>query len=364
MTWYHEARDMAAQVEDTAQLFLGLRIQCARCHHHPFEKWSQQDYYQLSAFFSRVGRKPSGFGNNKDHIFHRPGVATAQNPKTGQSVKPVGLGAEPVEIGADEDPRHHLVDWMASEQNPFFARALVNRYWKHFLSRGLVDPEDDMRVTNPASNPELLDALASDFQRHKFDLKHVVRTICNSKVYQLSSEPNAHNSNDRQNYSRFYPRRLNAEVLLDAIDAVTKTPTQFSGVPLGTRAIQLPDNAFNSYFLSVFGRPDSASACECERSTDATLAQSLHLLNSKDIQAKVAGAFTRELVGDTRPHIERVRDLYLAALSREPTEQESAAAVGYLEQKEQQAQKEQNLQSAYEDLMWVMMNTKEFLFNH
>ncbi|HMC10091.1 MAG TPA: DUF1549 domain-containing protein, partial [Pirellulaceae bacterium] len=179
--WYREVKDSAAQLEDTAQLFLGLRIQCARCHHHPFEKWSQGDYYGFSAFFAQVGRK-RGQVQNEDRIFHKVGMATAQNPKTGQNVKPSGLGSPPLELSPEQDPRQSLADWMSSKDNPFFSRSLANRYWKHFFGRGLVDPEDDMRVTNPASNPELLDALAKDFVDHNFDLKHLVRTIATSTV--------------------------------------------------------------------------------------------------------------------------------------------------------------------------------------
>jgi len=359
VAWYREVSDASAQVEDTAQLFLGLRIQCARCHHHPFEKWSQQDYYGFQAFFSQVGRK-KGPVNNMDRVYHRRGVAQAQNPKTGQMVKPTGLGAEPLELTPDEDPRHMLVDWMSARDNPFFAPALVNRYWKHFFGRGLVDPEDDMRVTNPASNPDLLHALAGDFIAHDFDLKHLVRTICNSQVYQLSAEPNPYNAEDKQNFSRYYPRRLNAEVLLDAINQLTGSTTRFNGMPDGTRAVALPDNGFDSYFLTVFGKPESSSACECERSGEANLAQSLHLLNSSEIQGKLAAGNGRiaEFVGGTgRSSQEKIRDLYLVAFSRQPTADEMSIALSHIE-------KHENPRTAYEDLVWVLINTKEFLFNH
>ena len=358
VTWYQEVTDASAQVEDTAQLFLGMRIQCARCHHHPYEKLSQQDYYGMAAYFSRVGRKNSLRWQNRQNIYHWPGLASAHNPKTGLSVKPTALGARPEEIPPQEDPRHRLAAWMTDWQNPFFAKALVNRYWKHFFGRGLVDPEDDMRATNPPSNPQLLEALSEHFKASGYDLKELVRTICTSKIYQLSAEPNAYNQIDKQNFSRFYPRRLNAEVLLDSIDELTETPTRFVGMPLGTRAVQLPDNAFSSYFLTVFGRPDSASACECERSIDATLAQSLHLLNSKDILNKVGGRRTQQLATDARTHDQGVRDLYLIAFCREPTMEETKVAVDYLQSKND------DLQGAYEDLVWVLVNTKEFLFNH
>ncbi|MFP6657739.1 MAG: DUF1549 and DUF1553 domain-containing protein [Pirellulales bacterium] len=357
VTWYHEVKDQSAQVEDTAQLFLGLRIQCARCHHHPFEKWSQQDYYGLSAFYAQVGRKGSKY-NGKDSIFHKYGKASAKNPKTGESVSPTPLGLEPLDLPPEVDPRQKLAEWFSAPDNPFFAKALVNRYWKHFFGRGLVDPEDDMRVTNPAVNPALLDALAKNFIETKFDLKQLVRTICTSQVYGLSAEPNAYNQSDKQNFSRYYPKRLNAEVLLDAIDSLTSSQSRFSGVPAGTRAVQLPDNAFDSYFLSVFGRPDSASACECERSSDVNLAQCLHLLNSSEVQGKVAGGRASSLAGGKDSHEDRIKQLYLVAFSREPDPEETRVATEYIEKHKD------NAKGAYEDLLWVIINTKEFMFNH
>src|SRR5687768_12572294 len=216
---------------------------------------------------------------------------------------------------------------MTSKDNRYFARSLVNRYWKHFLGRGLVDPEDDMRETNPATNPELLDALAKDFVASKFDLKQLVRTICKSSTYQLSSVPNRYNAADKQGFSRYYPRRLAAEVLLDAVNQVTKGKTPFSNLPPATRAVQLPDNSFNaeSYFLSVFGRPEASSACECERSADASLAQSLHLFNSADLQTKLIADDGRAAVlskETQRGDEDKVRELYLWAFARQPDAEE------------------------------------------
>lgn len=358
--WYREVKDQSAQVEDTAQLFLGLRIQCARCHHHPFEKWSQQDYYGFAAFFAQVGRK-KGEVQNSERIFHRRGIAQASNPKTGQPVKPTGLGEKTLELTADQDPRHYLADWMSQKDNPFFSKSLVNRYWKHFFGRGLVDPEDDMRVTNPASNPELLDALAKNFVDSNFDLKQLCRSIVTSTTYQLSAEPNEWNQDDKQNFSRYYPKRLNAEVLLDAIDQVTGTTSSFGGVPAGTRAVQLPDNGFNSYFLTVFGRPESSSACECERSSEANLAQSLHLLNSGEIQGKLTsgGGKAAVLANDkSRPHDVKVRELYLLAFGRPPVPDELSVAMAHIQKNEADPKR------AYEDIVWALVNTKEFLFNH
>jgi Protein of unknown function (DUF1553)/Protein of unknown function (DUF1549) len=359
VAWYRSVREINQQMEDTAQLFLGLRIQCARCHHHPFEKWSQQDYYGFEAFFSRVGRK-KGMQTGEERIFHQRGAATAVNPRSGQSVKPTGLGAPTLELTNDQDPRQALVDWMADSKNPFFARALVNRYWKHFFGRGLVEPEDDMRVTNPATNPALLDALAKDFVDGKFDLKRLIRTICNSRTYQLSAEPNQFNAGDKQSFSRYYPKRLGAEALLDAIDQVTGVDEKFNGLPAGTRAMQLPDTGFNSYFLQVFGRPEGSSACECERSNEANLAQSLHLLNSAEMQNKLAAASGRAagLAADkTHTHPQKIERLYLQFYARRPLVEETALATAHIA-------KTKNDKAAYEDIVWALINTKEFLFNH
>jgi hypothetical protein len=359
-------------MEDTAQLFLGQRLQCAQCHHHPFEKWSQQDYYGFSAFFSQVTRKP-GAQPGEEVIYHKRGNATATNKKTKQPVKPAALGATPVSLTPDDDPRQSLVDWMTSKDNPFFARSLANRYWKHFFNRGLVDPEDDMRETNPPTNPELLDALGKHFAASGYDLKDLIRTICRSQTYQLSAVPNQYNKIDKQFFSRFYPRRLSAEVLFDAVNAVTKSESKFDGLPPGTRAVQLPDNSFNagSYFLTVFGRPEMSSSCECERSGDASLAQSLHLINARDIQEKISANNGRAalLANDSqRSDEQKIRELYLWVYARDPDAAELALAKKYLEAKPTAKDATPgalpNPRQAYEDIVWALINTKEFLFNH
>jgi hypothetical protein len=371
-TWYRQVSSVQSQVEDSAQLFLGVRLKCAQCHHHPFERWSQQDYYSYSAFFSLVGRKASGMPG-EEMIFARRGMASATNPKNKQVVKPAGLGSAPVALSPDEDPRMALADWMADKNNPFFAKALVNRYWKHFFGRGLVDPEDDMRETNPATNPELLNALAKNFIENGFDLKQLVRTIAQSQVYQLSAIPNQYNGVDKQYFSRYYPKRLTAEILLDAVNQVAKAENKFDGLPGGTRAVQLPDNSFNaaSYFLTVFGRPDASTSCECERSGDASLAQSLHLINSKELYDKLAAekSAAAQLAADkARKNEEKIRELYYASFSREPDGQEMELARGYIEKKtkgkEGKPEEAVAVRQAYEDIIWALVNTKEFEFNH
>ena len=366
VVWYREVDQNNEQVEDTAQLFLGLRIQCARCHHHPFEKWSQNDYYGFSAFFSRIGKKnvnvPGANRSYRDRrVFHNEGVASARNPRSQATLKPTGLGSEPYDIPADRDPRSYLADWMANRDNPFFAHALVNRYWKHFFSRGIVEPEDDMRETNPPSNPELLQGLASHFIASGFDLKDLVRTICTSKTYQLSSLPNDFNLKDKQNFSRYYPKRLTAEVLYDTFHRATNTTQGFSGLPAGTKAVQLPDPSVGPYFLKVFGQPQADTACECERSQEANLAQSLHLLNSSEVQSKISNGSGRAalLASDKeRSHDKKIRELYLWTYSREPNESELKIALAHI------AKHEANVKIAYEDIVWALINTKEFLFNH
>lgn len=372
VAWYKRVKEPKEQIEDVAQLFLGVRMQCAQCHHHPFERWSQDDYYSLAAFFSQVGRKPSGT-RGEDLIFHKRGIATATNIKTGVPLKPAALGDAIPAIAADEDPRLRLADWMSSPSNPFFARALVNRYWKHFFHRGLIEPEDDIRDSNPPTNPELLAALERHFISSGFDLKELVRAIAGSNAYQWSSTPNQQNLGDRQNYSRYYPRRLPAEVLLDAIDRLAGTQTDFANLPRGTRAVALPDNSYNrsSPFLRVFGRPEGESACECERVQSSSLAQSLHLINASDIKEKLASPTGRaeRLASDTRPVDAKVRELYLAAFAREPRADELKTALDYLAEARLNAagnpiDPQQAVRENFQDLIWALMNTKEFLFNH
>jgi hypothetical protein len=359
VAWFQQVPDTNQRIEDTAQLFLGQRIKCARCHHHPYEKWTQADYAQMSAFFSTVSKKTEG-DPGEPSFFARFGGASAKHPKTGQSLTPVALDSEKIAIAAQDDPRVHFADWMTDPENPFFARTFANRYWKHFMGRGLVEPEDDLRVTNPPSNPELLDGLAQYFVESGYDMRGLIRLIVRSRAYQFDSEAVDDNLGDRRSYSRFYPRRLQAEVLLDAIDHVTQSPTRFAGMPPGASAVSLPDTGFSSYFLTVFGRPASTTACECERSGEANLTQSLHLLNSEEIQGKLSADIGRAatLAGDdARSDEQKVRELYRVALSRDPSDEDLKATLGYLSGKT-------NRREAYEDVIWSLINSKEFLFNH
>ena len=363
INWYWQSRDdqLHQVTADTAQVFLGTRLQCARCHHHPYEKWSQDDYYGLAGFFTRLGRKSFG----EPPPYYASGTVTTgeRNPLTGQVPEPKYLSGPVAKFTPEEDPRHALVDWMAKPENPLFAKALVNRMWGHFLGRGLVQEVDDLRETNPPSNPELLDALAKDFLDHKFDVKHSIRTIVNSKVYQLSSEPSDANKNDRQNFARFYARRMIAEVLLDSLDQATGSKTRFGNVASTARAIDLPHENFGSYFLDTFDRPRRVTSCECERSSGGTLAQVLLLANSDEIENKIASGEGKiaKLVKDKKTDKEIIDELYLSALSRFPTAEEQATLLKFLEPF---AAKQDERQKGLEDVLWTVLNAKEFMFTH
>lgn len=363
--WYKELTDPQQFVDDTAQVFLGLRIACAQCHHHPYEKWSQDDYWGLAAFFGRVGRKNvRNLGSPNDQgqrlvVFNKP-TGNVMNKRTNQPAKIQPLDGDPMDISSDDDPRHKLVDWMSGPQNPFFARAVANRYWAHFFGRGIVDPIDDMRVTNPPSNPELLDALAKELVDAKFSLKHLVKTIVRSRTYQLSSTPNEFNKHDKQSFARFYPRRMSAEVLYDAVNQVTASKAKFGALPTDknapNRAIMLPDESFQSYFLDVFGRPQRISACECERVSEANLAQALHLLNSQEIQDKLGGRADL-YVKDARSDEDKVKDLFQWVFARQPSQEHLSVALEHI------SRHSANKKLAYENLIWALINTKEFVFN-
>jgi hypothetical protein len=359
INWYWQNRDdqLHQVTADTAQIFLGVRLQCARCHHHPYERWGQADYYGLAGFFTRLGRK--SFGEPPPYFASASVTTGERDPTTGKTPEPKYLDGTVLKVSAEDDPRHALVDWMARPDNPFFARTLVNRLWGHFLGRGFYQEVDDLRETNPPSNPELLDALAADFIKHKFDVKYVIRTIVNSRVYQLSSEPTEHNRNDRQNFARHYARRLIAEVFLDAVNQVTGTKAGFSGVSSNARAVDLPHEGFGSYFLDTFDRPKRVTVCECERSAGPTLSQVLLLALSDEVEGKIGAGDGRiaRLIKDKKSPRDAVEELYLAGFSRLPTPRELERALAHVEGRPDR-------KKALEDLLWVILNSKEFMFNH
>lgn len=370
LAWLRQVDNTDSRIEDLSQLFLGQRLQCARCHHHPYEKWGQQDYYQMAAFLTTVERRDSG-KPVEPRFVAQVNTPSSRNPKTGAPLPPAGLDATALSPEPTKDPRIALANWMTDPANPFFPKSLANRYWKHFMGRGLVEPEDDMRITNPPSNPELLDALAQNLVDSRYDLKQLIKAICLSKTYQLSEEATPENIHDTTCYSRFYPKRLNAEVLLDSIDDVLGVRSRFDSLPAGTRSVELPSTSFASYFLTVFGRPESSTSCECERTTESNLAQSLHLMNSKEMNEKLADPSNRiskwltahaavqptdPLYGETIA--KNIRELYSIAFSRAPTDDELATATKYV------SDKPERIREAYEDLVWSVINSKEFLFVH
>ena len=336
-----------------SQVFLGVRIACAECHHHPFDRWSQTDYYGMQAFFAPVGVRKGSTGE----FVQASGSPVTKHPRTGEVVPALVLGAtEPATVKGDR--RLLLAAWLTRGENPWFARNLANRTWAHFLGRGLVEPVDDMRATNPPSNPELLDALAANLVKSKFDFKQLIRAITASRVYQLSTRPNRTNAKDELNHSRALFRRVDAEVLLDMVSQATGVAERFDGVPAGTRAIQLWDSKVRHYFLKRFGRPVRVSACECERNHEPGVSQVLHLLNSPGLHAKLTHArgTVARLVRQQRDDAALVEELYLTFYSRLPDAKERASAVEYLRSGQRR--------EAAEDLAWSLLNSLEFVFNH
>jgi hypothetical protein len=359
--FYRIGRNAQDWAETVSQIFLGVRMQCAKCHHHPFEKWSQEDYSGMAAFFSRVGTKNSqefGLFGRETIIYLQP-TGEVQHPRKNYTVKP-----HPLDGPVMDDPfdrRVKLAQWLTAKENPFFSRNIVNRFWGYLMGRGIVEPLDDMRATNPPTNPELLDALAKDFAEHKFDLKHLLRTIMTSRAYQLSSAVTEGNEADVQNihYTRFSTKRLTAEQMADALDFATGTREKYLGLPLGTRAIQLPDTKVRSFLLDVFGRPARAITCECERTMQPNIAQALHLLNGDFLNKKIADPKGRieTLLAAKKPLPGLVEELYLVTVSRPPTEDETKRALDWLG-------KAPSPKEGVQDLLWVLLNSREFLFNH
>ena len=359
--WYRTVRKPAEYVESVAQAFLGVRVQCAQCHHHPTERWSQSDYYGLAAVFSRVGRK-GGFADAEvptDEMIFLKESAVVLHPRTGKILKPQPLGGNEFSLGLHDDPRVSLARWMSAGDNPFFARTMVNRMWAHFMGRGIVHPIDDARSTNPPSNPELLDGLAQDFISSGYDLKQLIRVIANSYAHRLESAPHAGNVGDTQTFARFYPRRMPAEVLLDGISQVLDVPTNFDSVPPGTRAIELPDENVAANFLDVFGRPLRMSACECERVDAPALTQALELVNSSEIQRKLTektGYAEQLAISDKSPEI-LAREIFLRVFARHPRPEEHNAATLFFAAEPDRGE-------ACRSLLWSLLDTNEFLFNH
>lgn len=350
-------RDTSTATENVTQLFLGVRFSCNKCHDHPFERWTQNQYYELGAYFAQVGFKPSSPGD--ETIYDRKD-GEVMHPKTGLAVAPafpVSFGEQPAD--PNESRRQELADWLTSPKNPFFAKSMANRIWSYFLGRGIIDPVDDIRNSNPPVNGPLLDRLTNDFIESGFDLRHLMRTIVASRVYQSSIGTNQWNEDDKTNFSHQVARRLSAEQLLDAISIATGSAQKYPGVPVGTRAQQLADTRVASGgFLDLFGRPARESPCECERSSEVSLAQALNLMNGETIANAIADPNGRAatLVKETPDNAAVVDGLYLAVMSRRPTAKERELGVKYLAETKDR-------QEGAQDLMWALVNSPAFLFN-
>ncbi|HTN76782.1 MAG TPA: DUF1553 domain-containing protein, partial [Pirellulaceae bacterium] len=343
-----------------SQVFLGVRIECAQCHHHPYDRWSQTDYFGMTAYFTQLQQKKSRRGE----LLIAVGNPTTKHPRTGEVITAHPLGRPMPESNIAGDRRLELAAWLTAADNPFFARNWSNRIWAHMLGRGIVEPVDDFRLTNPPSNPELLDALSQHFVEQRFDLQALLRTIIASRVYQQSSQPNATNERDQQNYSRYLLKCLEAEVLLDAVCDVTAVPEKFEGVPAGARAIQLWDSQVDHYFLRLFGRPSRQTVCECERVSEPSVAQVLHLLNSERVQQKLSRDDGRlhQLARTITDNGQLVDELYLTLFSRLPSSSERQVAIDHLQTVP--ANTMARRQEVVEDLAWTMLNSLEFVFNH
>jgi hypothetical protein len=358
--FFRVTRNAKASMEKTTQLFMGVRLVCTQCHDHPFEKWTQNQYYEMAAFFASVGLKP-GFESGDEIVYDKREDNEVKHPKTGRVVAPkylvASIGAPP--IPGNSDRRESLVEWLTSKENPFFARAIANRFWSYFLGRGIIEPVDDIRASNPPVNEALLEALTKDLTDHDFDLKHLMRTIVNSRAYQAGIQTNAWNDDDKVNFSHAMPRRLGAEELMDGISQAAGARPKFSEVPPDTKAEAFPDpHVGKDGFLDVFGRPARESSCECERRSDISLPQALNLMNGRTIGDAIADPKGRvaKLILAGAPDRAVVEELYLAALSRFPTATEYDTAASFLKAGQRRA-------AWAQDLLWSLVNSKAFLYN-
>lgn len=348
------------RAETTGQAFLGVRLQCARCHKHPFDRWTTDDYWDFSAFHGKVGlRNVAGGAFGEQEVYYNPGVTvvnqSVNGPRRGLPARPTFLGAKP--MGEEElkgDISLSLAEWLTSKENPFFARATMNRLWSQFFGRGIIHPVDDMRETTPETVPGLLDALAKEFVSHDYDVKHMIRLLLNSRTYQLSSAPNDSNSLDDRFYAHYYPKPMLAQVLLDTVNQAAGFSERLTAFPL-TRSVELPVPAGN-FFLDVFGRSHREYLTELDPKLEPNLVQTLHMMNSSYVNGKIrAGSYTRELGRAKMADEELVKQAFLRTLCRQPTPQESAAALKALSQTK-------NRQEWIEDLMWALISSREFLF--
>jgi len=348
--------DPLLMAENVAQVFFGIQLKCAQCHNHPFERWTMDDYYSFAAFFGQVGRKASS-DPRETVIFNRAG-GEVKNLRDGKDMAPKFLGAETPDCSG-KDRRAVLAEWLTSPENPWFAKNIANRVWHQFFGRGIIDPIDDVRVTNPPSNPQLLDALGARLVEYNYDLRRLVTDICNSYTYQLSTQPRSPEINDTRNFAFAQVRRMGAEQMLDAICKVTETQVKYPGLPLGATAAQVAEGNSGVYFLNVFGRPARTSVCACDRTDNPTLAQSLHLINGDTIDnaLKQPQGRLERLATSEAPNDQIINELYLAAVCRTPNPEEVSTIDAFIAAAPDR-------RAALEDTFWSLLNSKEFMFNH
>ena len=357
VNYYQTELDKLKLSENVAQVFMGMRIQCAQCHNHPFDRWTMDDYYGFNAFFAQIGRKNTD--DPQEVIVYNSKGGETQHFLTKKNVKPKFLGGEEPDLKPGDDRRRVMAEWMASPRNPFFARNIANLVWAHFLGVGVVDPVDDVRVSNPPSNPELLDELAAKLTEYNYDVRRLVRDITASAAYQRSSKTNASNADDKLNFARAQVRRVRAEVLLDAISQITETPNKFQGLPLGARAVQIADGAVSNYFLTTFGRSKRESVASTEVKTDPNLSQALHLMNGDAVNDRIRrGQVVEKLIAAGKKDDEIVNELFLRCFGRMPADVERKSVAAAV------AADPANRQVVLEDAFWALMNSKEFYFNH
>lgn len=353
--FYQLEQDRLKVAENVAQVFMGMRTQCAQCHNHPFDRWTQDDYYSFAAFFAQIGRKVGE--DYREQIIFNSGGGEVNHPVGGRVMAPAFLGGGPADV-AGKDRREVLADWLASPRNPYFAQNFANRIWQHFFGIGIIEPVDDVRISNPASNAPLLAELSKRFTESNYDFKGLVRDICRSEAYQRSTQTNPSNELDERNFAHQTLRRIKAESMLDVISQVTNTKDKFRGLPLGARATQIADGATTDYFLTTFGRATRETACSCEVKMEPTLSQALHLLNGETTNIKIqqGGLIAQwQQQGLTPPQI--VEKLYVRCLSRKPTAEEQAALAPLFAEG-------QDVKRSLEDVFWSLLNSREFIFNH
>lgn len=353
--YYQIERDVLKITENVAQVFMGMRIQCAQCHNHPFDRWTMDDYYGFASFFTQVGRKAAD--DPREVVVFNSGGGEVNHPVHRRPMKPKFLGGAEADV-AGKDRRAVLAQWLASPDNPYFAKNLANIVWNHFFGQGIIDPVDDVRISNPASNQELLDELGKRFTEYKYDFKKLVKDICTSQTYQRSTATTPTNENDTRNFARGPIRRIRAETMLDIITQVTDTKNKFVGLPLGARAVQIADGSTTTYFLTTFGRPTRESVCSCEVRLEPTLSQSLHLLNGNTVEPKIReGNIVGKMLQEKKTPAQIIEYLYIRALTRPPKAEELERLLSLVDQSP-------NKQQALEDVFWAILNSREFMFNH